>query len=66
MRRGWLASELPRLLGNNSNIRHAVQQFDQAGFVIGTSSSLFNILLDRAQGIIDWFDTGIGKPSFFS
>ncbi|KAF8524875.1 phospholipase B [Hysterangium stoloniferum] len=44
--------------GRPANDTACVQGFDQASFMIGTVSSLFNIALSRAKGIIDGFDDG--------
>ncbi|KAF9650395.1 phospholipase B [Thelephora ganbajun] len=39
--------------GKPDNDTACVTGFDQAGFVIGTSSSLFNILLDKGQNLFE-------------
>ncbi|KDQ08020.1 hypothetical protein BOTBODRAFT_148881 [Botryobasidium botryosum FD-172 SS1] len=47
--------------GVPANDTGCVTGFDQAGFVFGTSSSLFNAIVDRVSGTVAGFDNAVGK-----
>ncbi|TFY82193.1 hypothetical protein EWM64_g1817 [Hericium alpestre] len=52
--------------GNPANDTACVTAFDQAGFVMGTSASLFNQIFDRARDTLDDFDEGSSKGLLYA
>jgi len=51
----------PLNAGSPPNNTGCVTGFDQTGFVFGTSSSLFNAIVDKATGAVAGFDPSEGK-----